>query len=194
MFETSKVEYRPTPDSFFSEFAPAWKLLSGRFFKYEHLQSYREPGDASFEAFERGDDVAAEALLTERVLAQEPLFREAQERGVQVIRVRRVVVPVSRYVQYEFAAFRATAPLGEQIRVFVPGTTPPEAIARCTEGDFLLFDSSVVLIHDYDPTGLIRGGWVSRSPEVIDAYEQAANYLLREATPFPAFDSGGAFL
>lgn len=73
--------------------------------------------------------------------------------------------PLTDYLRYEMINYEIRSRLGENIEFIVP-PSPVESYF-----DFLLFDSRTALIHDYGegPVGHQIGGWVSHSPEVLEA-------------------------
>ncbi len=175
-------------DAFFTHFRELWHDLRSRFFKWESWQSYREPGDPSYEALVQGDFDEASRLLRERVLTQAELLNTATARGVQIVRVRPVNRPISDYLKYEFEAYRATIQMGEEVRI-LDGSEAPWGLSAVPPRDFLLFDDYGMLVHDYDETGLIQGGWVVQDAAEIANATKIADHLVTVSEDFSSWES-----
>lgn len=92
--------------------------------KLERRQHFREPGDASWEAFVRGDWQEALRLIEAQRAGLLDLSRLAARHRCRLLRVRVVEVPLTPYLQWELHLLRVRAECGELIRV-----TGPEHIA-----------------------------------------------------------------
>ncbi|MFI6089498.1 DUF6879 family protein [Streptomyces sp. NPDC051218] len=100
--------------------------------KVECGQHFREPGFASWDAFNRGAWRESMALLMDERPKMARQFSAAEQRGLRLRRVRYIELPVSDYVVWEMAVLRQRVDLGEQVRVLVgqgrPGfQAPPPA-------------------------------------------------------------------
>ncbi|MGX1668607.1 DUF6879 family protein [Streptomyces sp. NPDC055400] len=114
--------------------------------KVECGQHFREPGFASWEAFNRGAWQEAVDLLIEERPRMAGQFAAAEQRGLHLRRVRYVEIPPSDYLVWEMAVLRQRVDLGEQIRVVVgqgqPGLQappPPLVFRTCHSRDVLAF-------------------------------------------------------
>lgn len=88
--------------------------------KFERRQHFREPGDASWEAFRRGDwDEALRLIEAERDNLLD-LSRTAERHRCRLLRVRVVEQPLTAYLQWELHLLRLRAECGELIRVIGP--------------------------------------------------------------------------
>jgi len=175
-----------SPEEFFAAFQGLWETLTRRFFKFEGRQTYAEPGDDSFEAFRSGDVEEARRLVAERVSAQRPLYRSATSRGVQIVRVRRYELPLSRYLcEYELCGYVTGTEYGEE--VLMAEASEMDGFARLVGAanlpDFLLFDDRAVLVQDYDEEGRLQGAERLEDWRNIRIYVQIASMLLDQALP-----------
>ena len=175
-------------DEFSSEFQTAWSELEWRFFKFECRQSYREPGDPSYDAFERGDLELATSLVRQRMRGQAPLYDAARKRGFRWVRVRFVDPPLSDYLtQYEFPAYRESFLLGEEILI-LESQQLPDMVSRSELTDYLLFDNRCALVHDYDDAGQQHGGWFVNEWPVVEGIGALSAALLKPAIPLEQYD------
>jgi hypothetical protein len=114
-------------DEYITDFAEQANRLGGEFWKFERRQSFKEPTNASWQAFERGDEAEALRLAVE----QFPQMRQeaATEPFSVASRVRVVEEPLTPYLRWQLFRFQQWAQLGEQIHIL-----PVEQI-RDDEGD-----------------------------------------------------------
>lgn len=169
-------------------FASAWSQLQARFLKLECWQRYREAEDnRSQAAYDRGDIDTAQRLLRAEAEVDQPLYRDVSLRGIEYARVRLLQEPLTPYLRYELLSYRIRVDLGENIEV-----------VRCDNGvrlpderhfDFLLFDRSIALIHDYGiaEVGRQAGGWLTRDSGVIARLERTVADLRQQAVPLPEY-------
>lgn len=94
-------------------------------------------------------------------------------------------VPLTRYLEWEWLSYSIRASMGERIVVVRHhGSLPDEE-----HFDYLLFDSTAALVHDYGDDGLQVGGWLVREAGVIQRLEALALDLRGRAAPFPNLTS-----
>ncbi|MEV6349841.1 DUF6879 family protein [Actinoplanes sp. NPDC051851] len=165
-------------------FTSAWSQLKSRFLKLECWQRYWEAEDnRSQAAYDRGDLDTAGDLLRAEAEADRPLYQDVRTRGIEYARVRLLQEPLTPYLKYELLSYRIRVDLGENIEV-----------VRCNDAahlpderhfDFLLFDQTTALIHDYGTAevGQQTGGWLTRDSEVITRLEQTVADLRQQAVP-----------
>jgi hypothetical protein len=94
-----------------------WAIDRFDFWKLERRQHFREPGDASWEAFIRGDWEEALRLIRDRKALFRQRLDQAAERGFRYYRVRIVAEPLTPYLHWEMCLLRARSECGESIRV-----------------------------------------------------------------------------
>lgn len=125
------------------------------FLKLERGQTYAEPGDPSWEAFDRGDWAASMRLLEER---REDLKRYHQENaagGTRTRRIRIVRLPLSRYLQWELHLLKLRDETGGLIRILLDA----DVAALEDEGplpDIYTMDTNVMYRAIYDKHGVLE--------------------------------------
>ncbi|MER6379921.1 DUF6879 family protein [Streptomyces sp. NPDC001127] len=88
--------------------------------KLERRQHFREPGDASWEAFAQGDWTKALKLIEAQRAELLDVSRLAARHRCRLLRVRVVEQPLTPYLQWELHLLRVRAECGELIRVIGP--------------------------------------------------------------------------
>ena len=159
------IEYVSGIDEFFAAFSDAWGATTGQVLKLETRQIYKEPGNASLGAFLEGDVPLAIARLPDYRKGDLELYADLERRNIEFIRCRPIVQPITEYLRWELECYRFNAKHGEKI-YFLDRTDIFDTLAL---HDFIVFDRSVAVIHDYNEDGLMKGGWVTREEEKIDA-------------------------
>jgi hypothetical protein len=97
-----------------------WKIKEYDFWKLERMQTFREPGDDSWEAFDRGDWPAAQRLIEHRREAFQDDGRRMAEIGLVSYRVRVVAQPITAYLQWELRLLRLMGECSDRIRIVSP--------------------------------------------------------------------------
>ncbi|WP_199565050.1 DUF6879 family protein [Spongiactinospora rosea] len=87
------------------------------FWKLERGQAFAEPGDASWEAFDRGDWAESIRLLEERRTDLIAYHREVAAAGTRTYRIRIVELPLTPYLQWELNLLNIRDQTGGPIRV-----------------------------------------------------------------------------
>jgi hypothetical protein len=173
-------------DRFFSRFESAFESVKHRILKLETRQTYREPGNPSWEALNAGNFGLALELLPSARAEDVDLYRSLSGRGVSFIRVRPVAFPLTNYLRWEIHSYIFNAAHGEQI-YFVEYEKHRQLFEQHLRHDFMLFDSALALIHDYNSEGLIRGGWETTSQAAITSLATRYEQLFADAEPFSEF-------
>ncbi|MGV3615158.1 MAG: DUF6879 family protein [Fimbriimonas sp.] len=163
-------------------FDSEWDRMSEQFFKYEALNYYDEGKDSAFTAFEAGDYEAFAKKLKEARDEDRPFVESARSRGVSLLRLHAVDLPLSPYLEAEAYSYLLSEQMGESIH-FV-GNAQVAKVLGFRIPDFVAFDRRLLLAHDYDGVGALRGGWKIDSEETVVAGLTAAEKLLRFAVPF----------
>lgn len=159
------AEYYSNVSDFFKAFDDPWAKVRGQILKLETKQTYKEPGNASYEALVRGDFELALKLLPKVRTEDDELYQTLAEKKVDFIRCRPVVRPISNYLKWEIECYKLNELQGERIYF----TEQSEIFDRYALHDFMVFDRFGVMVHDYDETGEIQGGWAIRDSALIDA-------------------------
>ena len=95
----------------FSRTREFWMLESG--------QDFAEPGNASWEAFNRGEWAASLRLVEDLRTDLKEYFRELQAAGTSTYRIRIVSLPLTPYLQWEFHVLRLRDEAGEPMRILL---------------------------------------------------------------------------
>lgn len=134
-----------------------WTITEHDFWKLERIQTFREPGDESWEAFDRGDWPTALRLIEERRAAFEDDARRLGEIGLTSYRVRVVAQPISPYLQWELHLLRLMGECSDLIRV-----VGPDAVASLEAGgivpEVVTLGADVTYEVLYDESGELVGG------------------------------------
>jgi hypothetical protein len=125
------------------------------FWKLERGQTFAEPGDASWEAFNRGE--WAESMHRLEVRRDDLLsyHREASEAGVSTYRIRVVEKPLSAYLQWELSLLKIRDETGGPIRVI----SRSEVAEFETDGplpEIYAFGDQVMYQAVYDYSGVLE--------------------------------------
>ncbi|MGM9333537.1 DUF6879 family protein [Streptomyces murinus] len=124
--------------------------------KLERRQHFREPGDASWEAFVRGDWREALRLIEAQRSGLSDLSRLAARHRCRLLRVRVVETPLTPYLQWELHLLRVRAECGELIRVLGPEPLAAyEATAPVPE--LITLNDDTVYEIRYDAEGVLEG-------------------------------------
>jgi hypothetical protein len=102
-----------------------WAITEYDFWKLERRQTFREPGDDSWEAFDRGDWPKAVQLIDQRREAFQDDARRLTAMGLTSYRVRVVAEPLTPYLQWELYLLRLMGECSDKIRVVGPETVAP---------------------------------------------------------------------
>ncbi|MEC3982185.1 DUF6879 family protein [Amycolatopsis sp. H20-H5] len=161
--------------------------------KLERRQSFREPGYPSWEAFVRGDWPEALRLIeTEREELDE-LSKEADERDIELFRVRVVEEPFSPYLHWELYLLKVRAECGEKIRV-VTRDQVERFEAEKPLPEVLTVGSDTVYRILYREDGVLEGAVRIVAPGAVENYtrvieqlydngEQIERFFQREVAP-----------
>jgi hypothetical protein len=164
-----------------------WSRLHRRFFKLERLQSYEESDNASFIAFQQGNVAKSLELIADARAKDADFYIDGARRGLLDVRMRAVVLPLSRYLSWEFQTYRVSSRWGERILI-ADITGAPRTSELWNSSDFLLFDDAAVLVHDYDPAGVLHGGWLIEARESVEPYMRLASSFIDAAIPLAMFE------
>ncbi|MFC5747969.1 DUF6879 family protein [Actinomadura rugatobispora] len=182
--------------AYHKDYARQVEDLQGVIWKLERAQTFREPGDTSWEAFMSGDWDRALRLLEADRDAVRAEARDNAKQGLRIQRVRVVEQPVTPYLQWELNALRMLAEEGFGLRVLQASCVRTlESRSRLPEivvlGRRVLYE--VRYRDDWTPCGARR----IEAPDVIQAaateiarlYESGESLLTffeREIAPLPS--------
>lgn len=159
-----EMSYFSSASDFFSNFHEAWRDVKNHVFKLETRQSYREPGNPSYDELEKGNFVKAVELIEESKKEDIKLYLSLKDRNVKFYRCRPISFPISDYLQWELECYKFNSLHGENI--FISKTN--EIYQNYALHDFMVFDDTLAFVHDYNHQGEIIGGWKSTNRNIID--------------------------
>jgi hypothetical protein len=153
-----------------------WTITEHDFWKLERIQTFREPGDESWEAFDRGDWTTALRLIEQRREAFQDDGQRMAKIGLTSYRVRVVAQPITAYLQWELHLLLLMGECSDHIRVVGPDTVKhmeaggpvPEVV---TLGPNLTYE---VL---YDEAGVLDGAIRFADPEVTSCCRETIQGL-----------------
>lgn len=116
-------------------------------------------------------------MLQEALQTQEPMYSAALQRGVQLLRLRLVELPLSDYLRYyEFPSYRISENLGERIYIKEIESTDSNLPPDC-----IFFDDGVMYVNAYDGCGGLVGAVEVTDKGEIASCRDRADRLLAEA-------------
>jgi hypothetical protein len=180
-----KAHYWPAAAAFFGRFDGPFQSARVEILKLETRQTYREPGNPSWESMIAGDMNKAMRLLPATREEDRPFYADLRKRGVQFLRCRPVMLPLSRYLDWELACYDLNAAEGEDIR-FVLASAVSDLL-EYLHHDFVLVDDTVALVHDYDADGEIRGGWEVSEASAISSLRAMFDAFAARCAPYRLF-------
>lgn len=183
---TSRGEYRDTPEAFFAGFRNAWELVRGQALKLETRQAYEEPDNPSWRALAAGDWGRALDLIEESRQVDDSLYADLRSRGIDFIRCRPLEFPPSDYLRWEFRIYERNARQGERI-FCLNRAILAEFFETVATHDFMVFDTRLACVHDYDAKGLIQGGWWLDDPASIRTLIMIHGIIKANSQPFERY-------
>ena len=165
------------------------------FWKLERGQVFSEPGDVSWEAFERGDWQASMRLLEERREDLQRYHEENAADGTATRRIRIVSLPLTPYLQWELHLLKLRDETGGPIRIL-----RDSAVAALEDQgplpDIYTMDRTTMYQAVYDRLGVLAyclrytdQALVSRCRDFIAGLygqgEPIASFFAHEVAPLP---------
>lgn len=182
----SQGDYRATPDKFFAGFRNAWETVRCQALKLETRQVYIEPDNPSWLALTAGDwDGALKALEKSRQV-DDGLYSDLRQRGIDFVRCRPIVFPPTDYLRWEYQVYKRNAEQGERI-FCLNRAILAELFDTVATHDFMVFDTRLACVHDYDAEGLIQGGWWLDDPAAIKALVAIHGIVKANSQPFERY-------
>lgn len=134
-----------------------WAIAEHDFWKLERQQSFAEPGDESWEAFDAGDWPRALRLIEEQRAALVDEGRRMASLGLTSYRMRVLELPLTPYLQWELHLLRLAAECSDRVRVVdVDAVKPFEDDGVLPEVVTLGADVTYEVL--YDDAGVLCGG------------------------------------
>lgn len=189
-FETSLPragEYYDTSEDFFEKFAILMGRTTQSVFKLETMQTYQEPGNPSFEAFQRGDfDEAVRLCWTVRQQQERDHSVMMCQKAISWTRIHLVEKPLTDYLKWELETYNVSVKYGERILIAdITDQQQGSYFRKLT--DFIIFDDRAVMAHNYDRDGLIQGGWIVDQPSQVQKYSEAIKACSGISLPLGVF-------
>lgn len=176
---------RLSTEEFLAKFDQLWGSLQEEFFKLETLQDYVEEHNPAYDALVAGDLEAAIARIPD-VFGVDDRRTTSHARRFQYARVRLVKWPLTTYVYWEFHVYAFNERFNKPVYVLEVSDDMsfPQREYVC---DFLLFDSSDLLLHDYNADGRLTGGWHTNDKAELSPYRRVRDVARSTAVPFRAY-------
>ncbi|GIJ30361.1 hypothetical protein Vqi01_55230 [Micromonospora qiuiae] len=174
-----------------ADFYATVESVDGPILKTERMQTFREPGSPSWEAFAAGRWEEALRIAAEPNPELKRFFDRLATLSSGLHRIRVVALPLTAYLIWELNFLRFRAAAGELIRVL---TTTTDVIAKHehehgTIPELMVVGSRAVYEVRYDETGTPLGADKFVDRAVVDGCRERAASLLAEAEPFDSFFS-----
>ncbi|WP_199537377.1 DUF6879 family protein [Spongiactinospora gelatinilytica] len=144
------------------------------FWKLERGQAFAEPGDASWEAFDRGDWAEAIRLLEERRADLIAYHREVAAAGTQTCRIRIVELPLTPYLQWELNLLNIRDETGGPIRV-LRADDVRDLEARAPLPEIYTMDEKVMYQAVYDEHGVLES---ARRFDDVDLIRRCRSFIV----------------
>ena len=185
-----RMELDPYYEDFEREFTRARE-----FWKLERGQDYAEPGEADWQAFNRGDWAESMRLMEGDRAELAKFHQENAARGMAARRIRIVALPVTPYLHWELHALKIRDETGEDIRVLLD-TDIADLEDQGPLPDIYTIDRRVMYQAIYNDDGVLEhalkytdGELVSRCRDFIaglyDRGEPIGSFFEREIAHLP---------
>nr|WP_204291964.1 DUF6879 family protein [Micromonospora gifhornensis] len=155
--------------------------------KTERIQTFREPGSPSWEAFAAGrwDEALRIASQPNPELVQ--FFARLHERGSGLHRLRIVEPPLTPYLIWELNFLRFRAEAGERIRVITVDKVLDLEQEHGVVPELMVAGGKAVYDVRYDADGTPVGAEKFVAPQVVAGCRSQVRALLAIAEPFESF-------
>lgn len=168
--------------------APIWKV--------ERAQTFREPGNASWEAFVAGDRSAAMEYAEPQRPEIATYFTELHAAGSSLFRVRVVERPLTPYLRWALRLVLLRAQASEQVHVVTSDAVAPHEARFGRLPELLLLGQRVGYAIDYGVDGTPRGAYrfddratidrcVALLSDLYSIGEDLPSFFDREVAPLP---------
>lgn len=147
-----------------ADFYKKYESATTRIRKWESRQTFREPGNDSWEAFQTDNWQEAMRLAVEPDEQLEKFYRIAKNRGVAFQRCRLIKLPLTPYLQWELALLRLRTPMGETVRLL--GLPPADE----SHIELISIDEHYLYEISYDDHGELVGARRTQSRQPLESY------------------------
>jgi hypothetical protein len=156
------------------------------FWKLERGQVFAEPGDASWEAFDRGDWEEAVRLLEFRRPDLVKYHKETAAGGTSTRRIRIVSLPPTPYLQWELNLLKIRDETGGPVRILLDS----QVAGLEDEGplpEIYTMDSTVMYEAVYDGNGVLEYALRYTDPELVGRCRDFISGLYGRGEPITGF-------
>lgn len=172
-------DYFDSPQLFFKNFAEAYRIVESEISKLETRQVYDETGNQSYDLLIAGEVSESLNLIPKIREVDHQLFKKLSLKNVSFKRCRPIILPLSNYLKWEIYCYFENEKMGEEIK-FLDFHSNSELFNRAKH-DFMIFDSKIAFIHNYNEEGRIVGGWVTRRKRLISELKHLYEDIESEA-------------
>jgi hypothetical protein len=172
-------------DDYYRDFERHFWQVS-EFWKLERGQSFAEPGDASWEAFNQGDWAESMRRLEIRRSDLLTYHRQADDAGVSTRRIRVVERPLSAYLQWELNLLKIRDETGGPIRVIDRSKVAEFEIDEPLPEIYTLGDT-VMYQAIYDRSGVLAFALKYTDTELIKRSRDFIRRLYERGEPIGSF-------
>lgn len=170
-----------------ADFYATVESTNGPILKTERIQTFREPGSPSWEAYADGrweDALQIAAELNPELVA---FFAHLDQLGSGLRRLRIVELPLTPYLVWELHFLRYRAEAGEQIRVLDAQSVTELEAAAGPIPELMVVGRQAVYEVLYDTSGTPIGAEKSVEPTVVQGCRSQVLTLLDQAESFESF-------
>jgi hypothetical protein len=156
------------------------------FWKLERGQEFAEPGDASWEAFDRGDWDEAMRLLEVRRPDLVKYHEETAAAGTSTRRIRIVSLPLTPYMQWELNLLKIRDETGGPIRVLLDSQVA-DLEDQGPLPEIYTMDDAVMYEAVYDGNGVLECALRYTGPDLVGRSRDFISGLYEQGEPIAAF-------
>jgi hypothetical protein len=156
------------------------------FWKLERGQVFAEPGDASWEAFDRGDWDEAMRLLESRRADLVKYHEETAASGTSTHRIRIVSLPLTPYMQWELNLLKIRDETGGPIRI-LPDSQVADLEDQGPLPEIYTMDSAIMYEAVYDSHGVLEYALRYTDTKLVDRCRDFISGLYGRGEPIADF-------
>lgn len=183
------AKYENSAEKFFKNFIVVWNNVKFQVLKLETKQEYIESDvyfDESLSLMLSGNYEKARKVLKKSLEDDDGMYLSLKKRGIDFIRCRPVDFPVCNYLKLEIESYKITQTKGE--RIFLCKLENLKKIfQKIATYDFMVFDSEIAFVHNYDENGLIQGGWIIKDKKHIIELQKIFIYIKSHSLKLDSF-------
>src|SRR5688500_10085517 len=163
-----------------------WATRPPGFWKLERQQSFREPGDESWEAFAAGSWAESLRILDNRRTEFADYYRRISDSGFATRRVRVVDQPLTPYLQWELHVLRLRHECGGQTRVIGSNQLTAHE-ERHALPELYTLGTDVMYEAIYASNGVLAAARRWRAPALISRCQRFIEDLYDSGEPLDTF-------